>query len=393
MSQYDFGTITPSTKSGTALASDLNAWRTALHSNHKGASAPSYKITGMLWIDDSSSPWKLMAYDGTDQIIAGYIDPTNNIFTPGVFFKSGTSIAAAATVNLAAATGNYVHITGSGGPITSFGTLPAGPEFCLVFDAAPTVTHNGTSLIMPQALSVTMAAGDILIVRSEGSGNWRAVNVQKADGTLILRSAASPVVFQEGDVAWDSDDDFLMIGTGGSNFKEFHPNYWEHPVGGNMAFGATATKDLTGLAGYRMLRINYALDVSVDAAAVNMRVSTDNGSSFLSGATEYNNFTTTNNGATITAANTAGPGIYLDANIGVDLTSPGGVRGTIYLYEFNQAVPCRWHGEGFLRNGTAGGRLINFGGDCTTTTAKNAIRFLASSGNISGEILVEGIRG
>jgi len=34
MAQYDFGTIDPNTKSGTALASDLNSWRNAVHSTH-----------------------------------------------------------------------------------------------------------------------------------------------------------------------------------------------------------------------------------------------------------------------------------------------------------------------------------------------------------------------
>ena len=55
MSQYDFGTIDPNTKSGTALASDLNSWRNALHTTHGGSTAPSYITAGMLWLDTTSA--------------------------------------------------------------------------------------------------------------------------------------------------------------------------------------------------------------------------------------------------------------------------------------------------------------------------------------------------
>lgn len=82
MSQYDFGTIDAATKSGSGLATDLNSWRDALHSAHKGGSEPSYKVAGMQWIDDSTSPWVIKLYDGTDWVETGYIDPTNNIWTP-----------------------------------------------------------------------------------------------------------------------------------------------------------------------------------------------------------------------------------------------------------------------------------------------------------------------
>ena len=96
------------------------------------------------------------------------------------------SIASAATVNLALAScpGHYVIITGNTGPITSFGTAPAGTERILRFASNPTVTHNATSLILPGAADITMAVGDVLFLHSLGSGNWRA--------TSYLRAASLP---------------------------------------------------------------------------------------------------------------------------------------------------------------------------------------------------------
>lgn len=68
MSQSDFGTINPTTKSGTTLASDLNSWRDAVHTTHKGASRPSYVQAGMLWIDSTTDPWLVKLYDGSQDI-------------------------------------------------------------------------------------------------------------------------------------------------------------------------------------------------------------------------------------------------------------------------------------------------------------------------------------
>jgi len=79
MSQYDFGTIDPNTKSGTALATDLNSWRNALHSTHGGSSAPSYITAGMLWADTTSANYELKMYDGAQSITVAVIDATNNV--------------------------------------------------------------------------------------------------------------------------------------------------------------------------------------------------------------------------------------------------------------------------------------------------------------------------
>lgn len=123
---------------------------------------------------------------GTEQIPLlndTYTTPQNVANT----FKgtAGTAIASAATIDLGAATGNTVHITGSTGPITSLGTVASGVERKVVFDSTPTLTHNATSLILPTGANITAAAGDSALFVSEGSGNWRCHRYNKADGTAI----------------------------------------------------------------------------------------------------------------------------------------------------------------------------------------------------------------
>jgi hypothetical protein len=83
MTQKDFGTINPATKSGTALATDLNEFRDAQNTNHSGLSRPSYVQAGMVWIDTSAAPiWIVKLHDGSDDIVLYRIDTTNNIASP-----------------------------------------------------------------------------------------------------------------------------------------------------------------------------------------------------------------------------------------------------------------------------------------------------------------------
>jgi hypothetical protein len=86
----------------------------------------------------------------------------------------GSDIASAATTDIGAVEGLMHDITGTTS-ITSFGTVRAGIWKILKFEGALTLTHNGTSLILPGAANITTADGDVGVFVSEGSGNWRCL--------------------------------------------------------------------------------------------------------------------------------------------------------------------------------------------------------------------------
>lgn len=86
----------------------------------------------------------------------------------------GTAIASAATTDIGAASGSTVHVTGTT-TITALGTADAGIEKTVIFDGALVLTHNATSLILPNLANITTVAGDAARFVSEGSGNWRCV--------------------------------------------------------------------------------------------------------------------------------------------------------------------------------------------------------------------------
>jgi hypothetical protein len=73
-----------------------------------------------------------------------------------------TPIAAATTTDMNV-DGNYVHITGSGVSITSFGNVAQGAFRLVTFDASNTLTHNATSLILPTGANIITQAGDSAI--------------------------------------------------------------------------------------------------------------------------------------------------------------------------------------------------------------------------------------
>jgi len=98
-----------------------------------------------------------------------------------IFENQGSTLAAASTVDLNSATGNYLHISGTGS-INSFGTCPAGARFVLMFEAAATLEYDATSLIIPGGTDKTVVAGDCCMIISEGGGNWRIVGYFVAAG-------------------------------------------------------------------------------------------------------------------------------------------------------------------------------------------------------------------
>lgn len=90
------------------------------------------------------------------------------------------TIASATTTDLSTVGTQNVIITGTT-TITSFGTLPAGVFRRLRFSSALTLTHNATSLILPNGGNdLSVLGGDVVNAISLGSGNWVVTDYQPA---------------------------------------------------------------------------------------------------------------------------------------------------------------------------------------------------------------------
>ena len=95
--------------------------------------------------------------------------------------NQGGDIASAATVDLGAASGQYVKVTGAT-TITALGTVNAGVVRWVEFTGSLLLTHNATSLKLPGAANITTAAGDVGCFVSLGGGNWKCLGFFPASG-------------------------------------------------------------------------------------------------------------------------------------------------------------------------------------------------------------------
>lgn len=128
---------------------------------------------------------------GAEAVSASYDNSTSGAAATNVqealdeLFASATAleiaeedVASAATTDIGATASNFARITGTT-TITSFGT-EANKLRLVRFNAALTLTHNGTSLILLGGITRTVASGDWGIYRSDASGNWREVYYVRA---------------------------------------------------------------------------------------------------------------------------------------------------------------------------------------------------------------------
>lgn len=98
----------------------------------------------------------------------------------------GSNIASASTVNLDAATGNYVRSTGTA--TWNAVTLAQGAERTVVFGGAQILAH-GANLILLGGVNITTAVGDVAVFRGEASGVVRCIVYSRASGAPVTASA------------------------------------------------------------------------------------------------------------------------------------------------------------------------------------------------------------
>lgn len=157
-------------------------------------------LPGIAWNGDTNTGFRRSAADTMGVVVNGSdvatIDSTGisieadlsvgDDLTVGgsADFAAAATVASATTTDLGAENSNTLTVSGTT-TITGFGTADAGVERWVRFSGVLTLTHNGTSLILPGGVSITTAAGDMLHAKSEGSGNWRVYAYERANGRAL----------------------------------------------------------------------------------------------------------------------------------------------------------------------------------------------------------------
>lgn len=110
---------------------------------------------------------------------------------PLITLVPAAAVASAATTNLGTNIAQCQNVSGNV-TITSFGTTaPTGAVKFVEFSGTPLITHNGTSLILQGAQNIQVIAGDCIILRHEGSGNWRELSYRRANSHPLTTGSAS----------------------------------------------------------------------------------------------------------------------------------------------------------------------------------------------------------
>jgi hypothetical protein len=309
----------------------------------------------------------------------------------------GSDIASASSVDIGAATGNYVKITGTT-PITAFASATAGRWRWVEFTGALTLTHNATSLILPGGANITTAAGDTALFVSEGSGNWRCLAYQKSNG--------APVLLADGSVPnaklASMSNLTVKANTSGSSASPSDVN--AATLGASWVLLSTqtasssATLDFTSGLDSTYDQYRFVLtDVlaATDAVDLWLRISQDGGSTWLSGASSYIH---ARNALSASATNTPAGSATGDAKI-VLAASLSNNAGRPIAGEIQFSTPSGLKFKYFRSNlafddSSNSLKLVTGAGYYAADgNAITGVRFLMSSGNIaSGSIALYGLR-
>lgn len=210
--------------SRSLFRAEVNTALQALASVSSGATEPSITYAFQLWADTTSGKLKQRNAANDDwiekgdleEIDWGFLRKSNPAVTGLLSLDDGADIASASTVDLTAATGNTVLITGTTA-ITAF-TMNAGQQMELIAVGALPLTYNATTMNINGGVSYTCAAGDRLSVTKDGAGVIR-VNVTKQDGTPIAGGGGSTSKIFDIDATVAGNDLTITVNNGVWDFR------------------------------------------------------------------------------------------------------------------------------------------------------------------------------
>lgn len=148
---------------------------------------------GTAWINEGPVDSLIAAASVSEMLVGTETAKSATPDSVAGIWQRGSDIASASTLSLPAAGGGVFTVTGTTS-ITGISTAQGGRCVKLRFAASLTLTHNGTSFILPGAANITTSAGDVAEfindAATDASGsNWRCFNYQFANGAPVQSSA------------------------------------------------------------------------------------------------------------------------------------------------------------------------------------------------------------
>lgn len=113
---------------------------------------------------------------------------------------STSTIASAATTNIASSDAEQVTVTGT----TTITSLGAGFEGCyreVLFSGVLTLTHSA-ALLLPNATNITTAANDVIAFRCLSAGNWIMVGGSRAAANFANAALTGTATYNGVEIGW-----------------------------------------------------------------------------------------------------------------------------------------------------------------------------------------------
>jgi hypothetical protein len=270
-------------------------------------------------------------------------------------WKKGANVASAGTTTFLD-DGGFVHITGTT-TITDldFTTATDGHGIKVIFDGILTLTHNGTTLKLPGNLNITTAAGDRAEFVQDSSDNIICLWYTKADGKAVVASGQ-----------------ILETQTASAS--------------------ASIIFDLSQYTQYTHFRVlATGIVPATDATDFEMHVSTDGGSTYDAGASNYSWVVLGYTSTLVTPLSNA------DTKITVNVTPLGNVAGEYLNFDMLIVAPAAAARHGFQwqvsgKNSTPHVFTGTGGGQRNAAQDTTHVRYRCLAGNItSGTFALIGV--
>lgn len=262
--------------------------------------------------------------------------------------------------------------------------------------AGSTATPNTTIESAKYNALVADLVTDANAARPITSGGTGETAARLKDGTWRFQNTSDTTKLVALDLSGLTTETTRTISMGDADVT-LRPQAWE--MISSTAISSASDWRAANLSAYRMLRITGYCRPATDTVSFRLRTSTNNGSSFDSGTSDYdwsNLYGITSGGTPVTDFNedNADQHVNVGVTTAVGNASGAGLSFEITVHEFNQSAFAQIDAQtkaivaaGTYSIGTVGGRR-------RSTTARNAISLFFSSGNIaSGFVILEGIRG
>jgi hypothetical protein len=209
---------------------------------------------------------------------------------------------------------------------------------------------------------------------------------------LMLKKSSGPVPTGDGEMEWDTEDDHIVVGDGASQ-KRFKADAFELIEFVNIQGSGLASIIRTNLSAFKTIRITgHVAPGGVSPLA--LRLSKDNGDTFLSGVSEYQRSVVASGpGPALTALYDVNPYRYLNAveNCAAFQDAQFDCLMTNFNAPGSQNISWRANHLG----NTAGGRFnVSGGGGTATAGPFNALQIIMPGAIIvAGLVLIRGVRG